>query len=108
LWEALLYQLALPSLKNKALVNLIDPCTYFSIFAWWYYIFTGKQGPLPLIPIKSYHYTFDARLGLTPFGPEYYFKNFLVKDQKPIYFYIRGGHFAHQNYYGFGIEHAYL
>ncbi len=100
--------LSVKSLKQQALINLLDPCTFYSIYSWWYYIFTGKKGPLPLIPIKSYGYIFDLRLGLTPFGPEYYFENFLVKDEKPIYFYMRGGHFADQNYFGFGVEHSYI
>jgi hypothetical protein len=100
--------LSVRSLKRQALVNLVDPFTFYAWFAWWYYLFTGRHGPLPLIPIKPYGYLFNGRLGLTPFGPEYYFENFLVKDEKPIYFYLRGGHFADQNYYGFGVEHAYI
>ena len=95
-------------LQKQALVNLLDPFTYYAIYDWFYYIFTGKAGPMPMIPIGSYRYLPGGRLGLTPFGPEYYFENYLVKAQQPIYFYARYGNFAHQTYWGFGVEHAYL
>jgi hypothetical protein len=96
------------SVQQHSLVNLLDPFTYYSIYDWFYYIFTGKQGPMPMISIGQYNYLPGARYGLTPFGPEYYFENFLVKQDKPIYFYVRGGSFAKENYWGFGIEHGYL
>lgn len=100
--------LSVSSLKKQALVNLLDPFTYYAIYAWWHYIISGKKTSIPMIGIGSYRYLPGMRLGLTPFGPEYYLDNFLVKDNKPIYFYLRGGHFADQTYVGFGIEHAYL
>ncbi len=100
--------LSVRSLKTQALVNFLDPFTYYAFYAWWRYVVSGKTTRIPMIRIKSYHYLPGARLGLTPFGPEYYLENFLVKDNKPIYFYLRGGNFSKQTYLGFGIEHAYL
>lgn len=100
--------LTIKELQDQTLVNLLDPFTYYAIYDWFYYIFTGRAGPLPMIPFGSYHYLPGGRLGLTPFGPEYYFENYLVKNEQPIYFYARYGNFAHQTYWGFGIEHAYL
>lgn len=70
----------------------------------WNFILTGKEGPFPMIPIGSYRYLPGARLGLTPFGPEYYLENFLVKDNKPIYFYLRSGNHVRMNYMGLGVE----
>ena len=34
--------LTVPSLKAQALVNLLDPFTYYSIYAWWRYVVSGK------------------------------------------------------------------
>jgi hypothetical protein len=92
------------SLRNQALINFLDPFTVYSSYSWWNYVLRGKQGPLPMIPLGSYRYLPSARLGLTPFGPEYYMENFLVKENKPIYFYLRGGNHAGMNFAGFGIE----
>lgn len=100
--------LSVTQLQDQTLVNLLDPFTYYAIYDWFYYIFTGKQGPMPMIPIGPYRYLPGARLGLTPFGPEYYLENYLVKNEKPIYFYLRYGKYAQESYWGFGIEHAYL
>ncbi len=100
--------LSIRSLKRQALVNLLDPFTYYAIYAWWRYVIAGKKTSMPMIPMWSYRYLPGMRIGLTPFGPEYYLDNFLVKDKKPIYFYLRGGHFSKQTYFGFGVEHAYL
>jgi hypothetical protein len=92
------------SLRNQALINLLDPFTYYSAYSAWKFILTGKEGSIPMIPIGSYKYLPGARLGLTPFGPEYYLENFLVKDNKPIYFYLRNGKHVGMNYMGLGIE----
>lgn len=95
-------------LKLQATVTLLDPFTWYSLYAWWWYVFRGVSSEIPMIPIGSYNYLPSVRYGLTPFGPEYYLENFLVKDNQPIYFYLRAGGHAHQAYLGFGIEHAYL
>ena len=92
------------SLAAQSLVNLLDPFTYYSVASVWKFIRTGKEGPIPMISIGSYKYLPGARLGLTPFGPEYYLENFLVKDNKPIYFYLRNGRHVGMNYMGCGIE----
>jgi hypothetical protein len=92
------------SLLKQSLINLLDPFTYYSAYSAWNFIGNGTNGPIPMIPIGSYRYLPGARLGLTPFGPEYYLENFLVKDNKPIYFYLRGGKHVGMNYMGLGIE----
>lgn len=55
---------------------------------------SGEEGPLPMIPIGDYRYLPSFRAGFTPFGTEYYAENFLIKDHKPIYFYLKGGRLA--------------
>ena len=92
------------SLAKQALINLLDPFTYYSLYSTYNYIKKGETGPIPMIPLGSYRYLPGARLGLTPFGPEYYLENFLVKDNKPIYFYLRGGKHAGMNTLGLGVE----
>lgn len=83
-------------------MNLADPFLYYSAFASIYYISKGKSLPIPMIPICDWGYLFGAHLGLTPFGPEYYMDNFLLKESRPIYFYIKGGAHAENQYFGAG------
>lgn len=92
------------SIAKQALINLLDPFTYYSFYSQYTYVTKGTPAPIPMIPIGSYKYLPGARLGLTPFGPEYYLENHLVKDEKPIYFYLRGGKHVGMNYLGLGIE----
>ena len=100
--------ITLSTLKKQALVNLLDPFSFYALYAWWRFVISGKETRIPMMRIGSYNYLPSARLGLTPFGPEFYLDNFLVKDNKPIYFYLRGGNYSKQTYIGFGIEHAYI
>ena len=92
------------NLRKKAIINFFDPYTYYSLYSWFNYIWTGKSTNIPMIPIGEYKYLPSLRLGLTPFGPEYFIESFLVKNNNPIYFYVKGGKYAENNYYGFGIE----
>jgi len=90
-------------LRSLCWVNLADAFTYYSMYAWFHYISSGKETSIPMIPVFGYGYLPGARLGLTPFGPEYFIENFLLKDHKPIYFYVKGGAHAKNNYYGLGM-----
>lgn len=101
-------KLSIDAMKRQAFVNLLDPFTYYSVYAWFKYVVSGEIGSIPMISIGSYEYLPSARLGLTPFGIEYYLENFLVKDNRPLYFYIRGGSFANRKYSGLGIEYPKL
>lgn len=96
------------ALKKQAWINFLDPFTYYTLFSWWEYVFRGTDGPMPMIRLGSYRYLPGMRLGLTPFGPEYYFDNFFVKKQRPIHLYLRGGKHAGASYLGLGVEHTYL
>jgi hypothetical protein len=95
-------------LKLQSTVTLLDPFTWYALFAWCWYVFRGVNTEIPMLSIGSYNYLPSVRYGLTPFGPEYYLENFLVKNRQPICFYLRAGGHAHQAYVGLGIEHAYL
>ena len=89
-------------LETLSWINFADPFTYYSIYAWFHYIVSGKETNIPMIPIGGYGYLFGARLGLTPFGPEYFFDNYLAKGNNPIYFYMKGGNHAKNTYLGLG------
>ena len=93
------------ALKHQVYANLLDPFTYYALYSQWRYISQGKDTSIPMIPIGSYKYLPSFRLGLSPFGTEYYLENFLVKDYSPLYLYLRGGSFAGHHYSGVGIEY---
>jgi hypothetical protein len=89
-------------LRSLSWMNLLDPFTYYSIYSWFRYVSCGKEMHIPMIPVYGYGYLPGARLGLTPFGPEYFVENFFQKEAQSFYFYLKGGRHAKNNYYGFG------
>lgn len=91
-------------LKIRSLVNFLDPFTYYAVYSWFRYIGSGENTSIPMLCIKNIQYLPGARLGLTPFGPEYYLENFFVKEEKPFYVYLRGGHYAKNTFWGLGVE----
>jgi hypothetical protein len=95
-------QLTVPQIRTSSWINLIDPFAYYSIYSWFHYIASGKETKIPMIPIFDYGYLFGARLGLTPFGLEYFLDNYLLQGSKPIYFYLKGGNHAKNTYLGLG------
>lgn len=96
--------LTIKSLAYQSLVNFIDPFTVYTIWGTLSYWWSGTSISIPMIPLGEYAYLPSARLGLSPFGPEYYLEHFLVKDNSPIYLYLRGGSCADNRYWGMGIE----
>ncbi len=99
--------LTLKTLQKSALINFLDPFTYYSCYGWYKYIVRGKSLEMPMIPMGSYKFLPSARLGLTPFGPEYYLESLFVKGEKPFYLYLRGSNFAGMASAGIGIECPY-
>ncbi len=100
--------LSIKSLKRQAWINLLDPFTYLAMYSWGDYIVRGNQRPVPMIPVGEYGYLPGLRLGLTPFGPEYYLENYLLKGNEPIYAYLRYGRHSGHVYPGIGLEHPSL
>lgn len=95
-------------LRKQVSWNFLDPFIYYSWYSDLKYVFKGTEASIPMIPIGSYKYLPSIRMGLTPFGPEHYLENFLVKEDSPIYFYLRNGSFASHRYMGLGIEDPYV
>lgn len=99
-------RLSTGKLRSLSWMNLADPFTYYAIYAWFHYVSTGRESSLPMIPIGKWGYLPGVRLGLTPFGPEYFFENFLRNKNIPIYFYCKAGWNAGNTYVGAGIYSA--
>jgi hypothetical protein len=99
------YSLTKKELKRNVLVNFLDPFTYYSIYAWLRYVVCGKSFAFPMIPIKGVRYLPSVRMGLTPFGPEYFLENYLLYSSNwPLYIYFKAGRFADNTYVGLGVE----
>src|SRR3990167_7892779 len=96
--------MTLGKLSTLAFLNLLDPMTFYSWYAWFQYIDNGNTTSIPMIPLWGAALLPNFRLGLTPFGPEVFLENFLMYKGNLTYFYIKGGSFASNRYYGFGIE----
>lgn len=93
------------SLIKGVKINFFDPFTYLSTASCIYYLLSGQNLPLYMLPIGETKYLPGLRYGLSPFGPENYLENFLItKDKKPIYFYARWGKHAGNSYFGAGLE----
>lgn len=89
-------------LRSLSWINLADPFTYYSIYAWIKYVIHGKETHIPMIPFFSMGYLPTVRLGLTPFGPEFFFENYLSEGKRQIYFYFKGGRHSQNRYGGLG------
>lgn len=89
-------------LRSLSWINLGDPFTFYSIYAWWHYVFSGRETRIPMIPIYNIGYLPGIRLGLTPFGPEFFIENYLLEGRRPIYFYVKGGRHSQNRYGGLG------
>jgi len=92
------------ALKRSALVNLLDPFTYYTLYSWFRYIASGTGLCIPMIHFGQTGYLPGAHMGLTPFGPEYYLDNYVTSAGEPLYFYARGGVHASNQYWGLGFE----
>ena len=95
-------------ITKAALINFIDPMTYYSIGAYFYYIFTGKDIKIWTINYKNLKFLPNARLGLAPYGLEYYLENFLLYKESPIYTYFRIGNHNDNTFWGAGLEYRKL
>lgn len=89
-------------LRSLSWINLGDPFTFYAIYSWFHYVASGKETRIPMIPIFHWGYLPNVRLGLTPFGPEFFIENYLLKGRRPLYFYVKGGRHSQNRYGGIG------
>ncbi len=90
-------------LRTLSLITYLDPFTFYSVYALFHFISSGKDTKIPMIPIGKWGYLFGARLGLSPFGPEVFMENYLSSGGRMFYGYIKGGDHADNTYIGAGI-----
>lgn len=88
-------------LKKYAFINLFDPFQYIAFFSWANYLAYGKQKEkLLMINLGKFRYLPSCNLGLSPFGAEFYFYNYL-KSEKHLYkIMFRYGDPKFENFYG--------
>lgn len=100
------YRLTLDDLTNYALINFLNPFQYFSLYTYFSgYLWSGKENcTLPMINIWNVKYLPSFRLGLTPFGSEFYLENFIVFTKKIINLYFRYGEPTFHKFYGLGLK----
>jgi len=106
-WMNLTYphdKISVSKIKDKALINFLDPFSYFSLYSWWYYVFTGRTMPIPMFKIGQVSYLPGVRMALAPYGFEYYVENFFVYKSQPYYFYVKWGDHGGVSYRGIGFE----
>ncbi len=85
-------RLSINDLSTWAAFNWLDPMTFYSYFALFYYIGTGQSWEFPMIPItEGVRYLPNARIGYAPYGPEAYWESFFSINDNPLYFYFKGG-----------------
>ena len=90
-------------LRSLCWINALDPFTFYSIWACFHYISSGRDTKIPMIEIGKIGYLFGARLGLTPFGPEIFWENYFSAGGKVFYGYLKAGRHANNPYYGAGL-----
>jgi len=92
-------------LKKAVLLNFFDPTTFYSLASIFVYIFTGKDMPFYMIGTNDFKFLPNLRLGLAPYGLDYYLENFMSYKQSPMYAYLRFGKYNSNFYYGGGLEY---
>lgn len=93
-------------LVKQLLWNLLDPMTYYHIAGSFYYIFSGKDMKVPMIPLaQDLSYLPNVSVKLAPYGLETYVENYFLYKESLVYLYVKAGRF-HPNelYYGMGFE----
>jgi len=99
-------KLELDELADGVLINFINPFQFFCVYTFVKsYLWDGNsKGSLPMIKIGKTGYLPSFRYGLTPWGPEYYFENFITYNSKVINFFIRRNQpVVDYNYWGIGV-----
>ena len=85
-------QLTIGKLTRWSIFNWLDPMTFYAYYAFFYYIAEGKPWDFPMIPLgETIRYLPNIRIGYAPYSPEAYLENFFSIDEKPLYFYLKGG-----------------
>ncbi|MCB1109510.1 MAG: hypothetical protein KDK64_00870 [Chlamydiia bacterium] len=84
--------LTIGQLTRWSLFNWLDPMTFYSYYAFFYYMAEGKSWAFPMIPLgKDIRYLPNVKIAYAPYAPEAYLENFFIFRGNPVYFYFKGG-----------------
>ena len=73
-------------LRNKNIVNLINPFLWFNAYDIGKYIYTGERNnKVPTLQIGNIKYLPYLSLYLAPYGPEYHFHNYISDSSNRVY-----------------------
>ena len=89
-------------LRTYSLINLADPFSFYALWACLHYIGSGRETKIPMIPFFGAGYLFAPRLGLAPYGPEFFWENYFSAGDRFYYGYLKGGSHAGNSYFGMG------
>ncbi len=93
-------------LKENIWLNILDPITFYTMYAAGKFIAVGKEAKIWMIPFGGeIYYLPNMRYSLAPYGPEKYFENYFSVNGAPIYFYIKTGKNAGSRSWGAGLEY---
>ncbi len=76
----------LKNIQTNSLLNLLDPLTLTSLYGYFYdYLIKGDiHVVIPFLKIGGIEYLPGFRVGLTPFGYNYYLENMIVSNHNPL------------------------
>ncbi len=92
-------------LKNRVLLDFLDPYFFYSLYSTGRYIAEGIQRlEYPMIQVADYQYLPALRLVLAPYGIEYQWMNFVKGPQYDIQAHLRTGNTGGLRSYAADIE----
>lgn len=97
-------------LKRQAALTFLDPLTYIAGFDYLFsFLIKGNENAkIPMIKFGSIRYLPSFRLGLSPFGSEFYSEHCALYNQKLIEFYYRQSNGILAQTYGGGLKLSHL
>jgi len=110
-WMNRLYpddKISVSHLRDQSYYNLLDVFTYYSTYAWWYYVVTGKNFKLPMLEIGNIKYLPSFKITLAPYGLEKNLENYFLVNGVPLFIYVKWGEHGGVGYYGAGIDYDQL
>lgn len=110
-WMNRLYpndKISISHLKEQSYYNFLDVFTFYSVYAWWNYVLTGKQMPLPMLEIGKVSYLPGFKVTMAPYGLEKNLENYFIINGVPLFVYVKWGEHGDVGYYGAGIDYDQL
>ena len=100
-----LYALSLNDISNRALVNFANTFQLFALYTYLKtYLYDAEETfEYPMISINELEYLPAIRFGLTPFGSEFIFENFIKTDKEIAKLEFRIGDQILDQFWGGGI-----